>query len=196
MRGAHHGGRAHRRSGAARPGLENVQRLTTDDGATYVGQAVDGKRQGLGVAELKDGDRQAGEWQDNVLNGLGIERLADGPRYEGQWRAGVPAGPGTRDRPEVDPPRDFASGRQEGLGMRRKLSDPGSLQLRRGTPFADGPGRGANGERATRAASAPVSASGQVVGTDDKVQPGRGEDGKPAESVPDVDGMEVAPRGA
>ena len=45
-----------------------------DDGATYVGQVADGKRQGLGVLEFKDGDRQAGEWKDNVLNGLGTER--------------------------------------------------------------------------------------------------------------------------
>ena len=38
---------------AARPGLENAERITADDGASYVGQVADGKRQGLGVAELQ-----------------------------------------------------------------------------------------------------------------------------------------------
>ena len=50
---------------AARPGLENAERITADDGASYVGQVADGKRQGLGVLEFKDGDRQAGEWKNN-----------------------------------------------------------------------------------------------------------------------------------
>src|SRR5262249_5334220 len=54
---------------AARSGLENATRLTSDDGASYVGQASAGQRQGLGVAESKDGDRQAGEWKDNMLSG-------------------------------------------------------------------------------------------------------------------------------
>ena len=63
---------------AARPGLENAPSACHyDDGASYVGQVADGKRQGLGVARAKDGD-QAGEWKDNVLNGLGTERLPDG----------------------------------------------------------------------------------------------------------------------
>ena len=99
-RRAHHGGRgAHRRGARRASGLENAERVTGDDGATYVGQVADGKRQGLGVLEFKDGDRQAGEWKDNILNGLGIEQLSDGPRYEGQWSNGLPAGLGVREKP-------------------------------------------------------------------------------------------------
>ena len=73
---------------AARPDLENAERLSYDDGASYVGQVADGKRQGLGVVELSNGERQAGDWQDDRLNGLGTVRLADDTRYAGQWRDG------------------------------------------------------------------------------------------------------------
>ena len=104
-------------------------RITGDDGATYVGQVTDGKREGLGVLEFKDGDRQVGEWKDNVLNGLGIERLNDGPRYEGQWRNGLPAGLGVREKPGTERAEgNFAVGRLEGLGTRRVLTEPTMTQ--------------------------------------------------------------------
>src|SRR5262249_31264911 len=66
---------------AERPDLENAERRTYDGGTTYIGQVVDGKRQGLGVAELANGERQAGNWEADRLNGLGTVRFADGTRY-------------------------------------------------------------------------------------------------------------------
>src|SRR4029453_18338005 len=51
---------------AARPDLQNAERLT-NDGVSYVGQVSDSKRQGLGVAELNNGERQAGDFQDDRL---------------------------------------------------------------------------------------------------------------------------------
>ena len=51
---------------AARPASRMPSGITYDDGASYVGQVADGKRQGLGVADAKDGDRQAGEWKAQV----------------------------------------------------------------------------------------------------------------------------------
>jgi serine/threonine protein kinase len=174
---------------AARSGLENATRLTSDDGASYVGQASDGKRQGLGVAEAKDGDRQAGEWKDNVLNGLGIERLSDGLRYEGQWRDGVPAGLGVRDRSGADHAEgNFAGGRMEGPGTRRSLAEPSVTQSGEWhADSLDGPGVEIlpNGERYEGAFRAGKRQGyGQVIGADGKVQSGRWEDGKLVESAP------------
>jgi hypothetical protein len=175
---------------AARSGLENATRITTDDGASYVGQASnDGKRQGLGVAEAKDGDRQAGEWKDNVLNGLGIERLSDGLRYEGQWRDGVPAGLGVRDRSGADHAEgNFAGGRMEGPGTRRSLAEPSVTQSGEWhADSLDGPGvevlpGGERYEGSFRAGKR--QGYGQVIGADDKMQSGRWEDGKLVESAP------------
>lgn len=175
---------------AGRSGLENATRITTDDGASYVGQASnDGKRQGLGVAEAKDGDRQAGEWKDNVLNGLGIERLSDGLRFEGQWRDGVPAGLGVRDRSGVDHAEgNFTGGRMEGPGTRRSLAEPSFTQSGEWhADSLDGPGvevlpGGERYEGSFRAGKR--QGYGQVTGADDKVQSGRWEDGKLVESAP------------
>jgi len=169
--------------------LENSQRVTTDDGANYIGQVADGERQGLGVAEGKDGDRQAGEWKDNVLNRLGTEQLSDGMRYEGQWRDGVPAGLGVRDRSGVDHAEgNFTGGRLEGTGTRRSLAEPRIAQS--GDWHADGlDGPGVevlpNGERYEGTFRAGKRHGyGQVIGTDEKVQSGRWEDGKLVESAP------------
>jgi len=174
---------------ATRPGLENADRTTGDDGATYVGQASDGKREGLGVLEFKDGDRQAGEWKDNVLNGLGIERLNDGPRYEGQWRNGLPAGLGVREKPGTDRAEgNFASGRLEGLGARRVLTEPTVTQTGefKGDSL-DGLGIEtlANGERYEGAFRAGKRHGyGQVIGPDERARASRWEDGKLVESTP------------
>jgi serine/threonine protein kinase len=174
---------------AGSPGLENTTRFTSDDGATYVGQASEGKRQGLGVAEGKDGDRHAGEWKDNVLNGLATEKLSDGLRYEGKWRDGVPAGLGVRDRSGVDHAEGtFAGGRLEGPGALRGLSEPGATQFGEWHGDSlDGPGVEVltNGERYEGGFRAGKRHGyGQVTALDGKVQSGRWEDGKLVESAP------------
>ena len=174
---------------ASRSGLENAERVSGDDGSTYVGQVADGKRDGLGVLEFKDGDRQAGEWKDNVLNGLGIEHLSDGPRYEGQWRNGLPAGLGLRDKPGAERAEgNFASGRLEGLGTRRVLSGPTMTQTGEFKSDAlDGPGVEtlANGERYEGSFRAGKRHGyGQVIGPDERARASRWEDGKLVESMP------------
>ena len=174
---------------AARSGLETSERLTGDDGSTYVGQASDGKRAGLGVLEFKDGDRQAGEWKDNVLNGLGIEHLSDGPRYEGQWRNGLPAGLGVRDKPGAERAEgNFASGRLEGLGTRRVLTEPTMVQTGEFKGDAlDGLGVEtlANGERYEGSFRAGKRHGfGQVIGPDERARTSRWDDGKLVESTP------------
>jgi serine/threonine protein kinase len=174
---------------AERPGLENAERIIGDDGSTYVGQQVEGKREGLGVLDFKDGDRQAGEWKDNVLNGLGVEQLNDGPRYEGRWSNGLPAGMGVREKAGVERAEGtFASGRLEGLGSRHVLTEPTIVQT--GEFKADSlDGLGvetlANGERYQGTFRAGKRHGyGQLIGPDERVRATRWEDGKLVESTP------------
>lgn len=173
---------------AARSGLENAERLTSDE-ATYVGQTAEGKRQGFGVAELKNGGRQAGEWRDSRLNGLATERLADGTRYEGQWRDGQSTGFGVRERPGVERVEgSFIAGRLEGPGLRRALGEPNSVQSgewHQGT--LDGPGTETIGERERYEGTFRAGRRhgyGQLIGADDKVLSGRWEDGRLVEAAP------------
>jgi serine/threonine protein kinase len=174
---------------AARSGLENAERVTADDGASYVGQIVDGKRQGLGVLVFKDGDRQAGEWKDNILDGLGIERLSDGPRYEGQWSTGLPAGLGVREKPGSERAEgNFAVGQLEGLGTRRVLSEPTMTQT--GEFHGDtldglGVETLANGERyAGTFRAGKRHGYGQLIGPDERARASLWDDGKLVESTP------------
>ncbi|MCW5737161.1 MAG: protein kinase [Enhydrobacter sp.] len=174
---------------AARPGLENAERITADDGASYVGQTADGKRQGLGVLEFKDGDRQAGEWKNNILDGLGIERLSDGPRYEGQWSTGLPAGLGVREKPGRERAEgNFAVGQLEGLGTRRILSEPTLTQTGEfHGDTLDGLGIEtlANGERYEGAFRAGKRHGfGLLIGPDERARASRWDDGKLVESMP------------
>ncbi len=174
---------------AAQPGLQNAERITGDDGSTYVGQATDGKREGLGVLEFKDGDRQAGEWKDNVLNGLGVERLNDGPRYEGQWRNGLPTGLGVREKPGTERAEgNFVAGRLEGLGSRRVFTEPTATQTGefRGDALEGlGVESLANGERYQGAFRAGKRHGyGQVIGPDERARASRWEDGKLVEATP------------
>src|SRR5207244_1954260 len=90
---------------AANPSLERAEQRTYDGGASYVGQMVDGKRQGLGVAILADGEKQAGDWQGDRLNGVGTGSFPADPLFAGQLRAGMPGGAG-----------GFRVGRREGYG--------------------------------------------------------------------------------
>jgi len=172
---------------AGRPDLQNAERLTSD-GVSYVGQVSDGKRQGLGVAELGNGERQAGDFQDGRLNGLGTVRFEDDTRYAGQWHDGQPTGLGTREKPGVERAEgNFISGRLEGLGVRRTLGEPATVQSGEfRANLLEGPGvetvgdqRYAGGFRGGKR-----NGYGQVTSADGKVQSGRWEDGKAIETTP------------
>jgi hypothetical protein len=172
---------------AARPDLPNAERLT-GDGVSYVGQTSDGKRQGLGVAELSNGERQAGDFQDGRLNGLGTVRLADDTRYAGQWRDGQATGLGAREKPGVDRAEgNFVAGRLEGLGVRRTLSEPATVQSGEfRADLLEGPGVETVGDQRYEGGfrGGKRIGYGQVTSADGKVQSGRWEDGKPIETAP------------
>lgn len=79
---------------AAKSDIPGAEKLTFDDGSSYAGQRADGRRDGLGVAELRTGERQAGEWKGDRLEGVGVLRAGDGRSFEGEWRHGLPEGVG------------------------------------------------------------------------------------------------------
>ena len=174
---------------AARPDLENGERLTYGSGASYIGQAVDGKRQGLGVADLGNGERQAGDWSADLMNGLGTVRLADDTRYAGQWKEGKSTGLGLREKPGVERSEgNFVGGRLEGLGIRRALADPKVVQ---GGEFhadlLDGPGAERIGERERYEGGfrgGQRNGYGQYTDAEGKMRPGRWADGKLVEPTP------------
>lgn len=172
---------------AARPDLQNAERLT-NDGVSYVGQVSDGKRQGLGVVELSSGERQAGDFQDDRLNGLGTVRFQDDARYAGQWRDGQATGLGAREKPGVDRAEgNFVAGRLEGLGVRRTLTEPATVQsgeFRAG--LLEGPGVESMGDQRYEGGfrAGKRHGFGQVTSADGKVQSGRWEDGKAIETTP------------
>ena len=171
---------------AAQPDLQNSERLSSG-GLTYVGQATDGKRQGLGVAELQNGERQAGDWNDDRLNGLGTVRLADDTRYAGQWRDGQATGLGARDKPGVDRAEgNFVSGRLDGLGVRRTLTEPATVQSGEfRADLLEGPGVETVGDQRFEGGfrAGKRHGYGQVTAAG-KVQSGRWDDGKPVETTP------------
>jgi serine/threonine protein kinase len=174
---------------AARPDLENAERLSYDGGASYVGQVVEGKRQGLGVADLGNGERQAGDWDGDRLNGLGIVRLSDDTRYAGQWRGGQSTGLGVRERPGTERSEgNFVAGRLEGPGMRRTLTEPNVVQSGEfQTDLLDGPGVEAVGDRERYEGgfrNGRRQGYGQVKGADGTVRAGLWEDGKLVDSTP------------
>ncbi|MBN9490365.1 MAG: protein kinase [Alphaproteobacteria bacterium] len=114
---------------AAQPSLENADRLSYPNGASYVGQISAGQRQGLGVADLDNDQHLAGEWKDDRLDGLGTAKFSDGTRYEGRWRDGQPTGLGVREKPGVERAAgNFVDNRLEGAGVRRQMTDPGLVQ--------------------------------------------------------------------
>jgi hypothetical protein len=173
---------------AARPDLEHAETRNYDGGASYVGQVVDGKRQGLGVAELSDGEKQAGDWQADRLNGLGTVRFPDDTRFAGQMRDGMAGGLGVREKPGVERLEGtFAAGRFEGLGVRRTLSAPSTVQT--GDFRAEkleGAGVETVGEERYEGdfRNGRRNGYGQVTGPDGRVRSGRWADGKPLETTP------------
>jgi serine/threonine protein kinase len=174
---------------AARPDLENSERLSYAGGASYIGQIADGKRQGLGVAELGNGERQAGDWSADLMSGLGTVRLADDTRYAGQWKEGKSTGLGLREKPGAERSEgNFVGGRLEGLGIRRTLVDPNVVQ---GGEFhgelLDGPGVERVGERERYEGEfrgGQRNGFGQVTDAEGKTRAGRWADGKLVESTP------------
>ena len=60
----------------------------------YVGQVVNGLREGKGIYYMKNDDRYEGEWKNDKRDGRGIEYKSNGNRYKGDFRNGKYEGKG------------------------------------------------------------------------------------------------------
>ena len=56
------------------------------DNGRYVGQVVNGLKEGKGIFYWNDGDKYEGDWRNNKIEGKGIYYYKSGNRYEGDWR--------------------------------------------------------------------------------------------------------------
>src|SRR5262244_4432066 len=66
-----------------------TQTLTYTNGDVYVGETVNGKRQGEGVYTYKDGRRYTGAWQDDKRQGQGTMTFPNGDKYVGAFAEGL-----------------------------------------------------------------------------------------------------------
>ncbi len=174
------------RKGAIQPGIELLGLIGRTGSLLGL---CGGKRQGLGVATLANGEFQSGDWSDDRLNGLGTVRLPDETRYTGQWRDGQSTGLGVREKPGAERAEgNFVGGLLEGFAVRRTLVDPNIVQAGEfHGDVLDGPGVERVGERAKYEGgfrNGLRNGFGQLTDGDGKVLSGRWSDGKVVESAP------------
>jgi len=79
--------------GGAKTDGEGDETLNLDDGSTYQGQVVDGKRHGQGVWQSRTGQYD-GQWKDDMQHGTGSQTWSDGRCYHGQFVQGKFSGKG------------------------------------------------------------------------------------------------------
>ena len=97
--------------------INNQQELKYDNGK-YVGQVVNGLREGKGICYFNDGGRYEGDFRNDKKEGKGIYYWNDGDIYEGDFRNGKREGKGiyyykSGDRYEGD----FRNDKKEGKGI-------------------------------------------------------------------------------
>ena len=101
--------------------INNHQELKLVNGR-YVGQVVNGLREGKGIMYFNNGDRYDGEWRNNKQNGKGVKYWNTEPYkgdiYEGEFKNDKKEGKGilyysNGDRYEGD----WKNGKREGKGI-------------------------------------------------------------------------------
>lgn len=70
-----------------------TQTVTYEDGSTYTGQVLSGKRHGQGVWQSRTGQYE-GQWQGDMQHGTGHQTWSDGRVYDGQFDNGKFSGHG------------------------------------------------------------------------------------------------------
>lgn len=58
------------------------------NGNTYTGELRNGIPHGRGRFATPDGGYHEGEWRNGVADGIGVAQWSNGARYQGEWRAG------------------------------------------------------------------------------------------------------------
>lgn len=89
-------------------------------GAGYVGDVVEGMREGKGRLVLENGDIYEGYWKKGVKSGHGIYIYADGMKYNGNWENDRMNGIGSLMLPDGSfYYGEFKNGQMTGVGMFR-----------------------------------------------------------------------------
>ena len=63
-----------------------LEKLQLDQGITYEGELLFGKRNGKGIQNWPDGSLYEGEWKDDKACGIGKLTFGNGDCYEGEWK--------------------------------------------------------------------------------------------------------------
>ena len=97
------------------------QKLECENGQ-YIGEVVDGVREGRGIYYLTKGpykgDKYEGEWKNDKRDGKGIDIFHNGAKYEGDYKNGKFDGKGILIFPNGDRYEgDFKDDKQEGKGI-------------------------------------------------------------------------------
>lgn len=64
----------------------NTKKYTSPNGDVYIGEWLDGKKDGQGKMTYSNGDVYDGEWKDDKINGKGKITYSDGSIYEGELK--------------------------------------------------------------------------------------------------------------
>lgn len=73
----------------------NDQTIVEKNKDKFVGNVVNGKKQGKGTLYFANGDIFEGNWEDGVIQGQGIYYYTDGTKIIGTWKNGKRNGPAT-----------------------------------------------------------------------------------------------------
>ena len=69
---------------------ENNKEIKYNDGSKYIGQVVNGLREGKGICNWFNGDKYEGDWKNNQRDGEGIyyykREPFKGEKYIGYWK--------------------------------------------------------------------------------------------------------------
>ena len=74
---------------------KNNQEIKYDNGR-YVGQVVNGLKEGKGIFYFNNGSRYEGEYKNDKREGKGIKYHKNGDRYEGEYKNDKPEGKGIK----------------------------------------------------------------------------------------------------
>ena len=70
------------------------EEIIYENSDSYIGEILNGLREGFGIYTSENGDIYEGFWVENLQQGEGILTLIDGIQYKGEWKEGKPNGKG------------------------------------------------------------------------------------------------------
>ena len=99
-----------------------------ENGNKYIGQFVNGKREGYGIMYFSSGGKYEGHWKNGLAEGKGIEYYQNGDRFEGDYHEDEEHGQGVYYFKNGDRIMgDYNNG--EKVGTHVKLSANGEVKI-------------------------------------------------------------------